>query len=762
MKRPFVVIASLITAIVFIYLNISFDNIVCMPAKELDGSFAELIGVVSKKELKTIYSGDIVSVIYLVPKDKFQRKTKYIECYLDPSEEKIPNIGEEVLVKGKVYTFKAPRNPGEFDSRLYYSTLKISYRIKNAEIIVRNGNKDIVRESLSYIRYRLEEALDSSLSSEDSAVMKAMLLGDRAFMDDEIKELYKNSGIVHILAVSGLHIMVIGMGIYKLLKRFKISPWINAAIPLLFMYLYGEMCGISSSSFRAICMFCLRLIAPLVGRTYDLLSALALAEILLIIDQPLYLYNSGFLFSFGAVLGITVVKPRLEKSLFHNSKVKENIIAQGLLAGISVMLVTLPVYLEFYYTYPIYSLITNIIVIPLMGVLLVCGVLCLPVGYIIGSVPVMTGAPVNGLNIPGIAVHGILTLYKILCGIQNNMPGNMLYPGHKEWYRVVIYYVLLSVWLHMQNRNENKRTFSLMIPALALTILCITIPHGLKITAIDVGQGDGIVIEAGRRNILIDGGSSSNNKVGKYSVIPFLRYEGIGQLDAIVVSHEDEDHISGILEIMDGMKKGGIKVRMLILPDVSESSRGDNYHSLETMAKELDIPIEYMSKGEGFELPVKDGISTRMLELTCLNPTEKMSTEGANAYSTVLHMRYGMFTALFTGDVEKEGEDQLVDAIRANTEKYGDITLLKVAHHGSQYTTCEEFLELTHPKLAVISCGENNSYGHPHGELLERLKEHDARIYRTDKLGAISFAVSFEGEVRVSSMLKPQTIDNPE
>ena len=139
-----------------------------------------------------------------------------------------------------------------------------------------------------------------------------------------------------------------------------------------------------------------------------------------------------------------------------------------------------------------------------------------------------------------------------------------------------------------------------------------------------------------------------------------------------------------------------------------------------------------------------------------------MSTEGANAYSTVLHMRYGMFTALFTGDVEKEGEDQLVDAIRANTEKYGDITLLKVAHHGSQYTTCEEFLELTHPKLAVISCGENNSYGHPHGELLERLKEHDARIYRTDKLGAISFAVSFEGEVRVSSMLKPQTIDNPE
>ena len=761
MKRPLVIASLLITAIVFIYLLISFDNDIYVPPKEPDGSFTECIGVVSKKELKILYSGDTINVIYLVPKEKKRSKAKYIECYLEEDDDELPNIGEEVLVAGKAYCFKPPRNPGEFDSRLYYSTLKIAYRIKNAHITARNGKKDILREKLCILRYRLEGMLDNCLAEEDSAVMKAMLLGDRAFMDEEIKELYKNSGIVHILAVNGLHISILGMGLYKFLKRLKLQNVVCSVLPILFMYLYGEMCGISSSSFRAIGMFVLRLTAPLIGRTYDLLSALALTEMLLIIDQPLYLFNSGFLFSFGAVIGITVVKPRLEEMilLILNLKVRisRNLVIQGLLSGISVVLVTLPVYLEFYYTYPIYSLITNIIVIPLMGLLLVCGVLSCAAGGLLGA-----GLVVRFLNIPGIAVHYILLLYKYLCGFQNSIPGNILYLGNKEGYRIVIYYVMLGIALFLikkdKEKHDRERTWqiirALIIPA-ALFILTINIPGGLKITAIDVGQGDGIVISTGCSNILIDGGSSSNDKVGKYSLIPFLSYEGIGVLDAVIVSHEDEDHISGILEIMDGMEKGGIRIKTLVLPDVAAATRESNYHKLEKRAKELKIPVKYISKGEKFELKVKTGFMSEKLEFTCLNPTKKMETEGANAYSGVLHMRYGSFTALFTGDVEKEGEEQLKQTISQNTEKYGEITLLKVAHHGSAYTTDEEFLEMTKPKLAVISCGVNNSYGHPHAELLERLEQYGTKIYRTDELGAVSISVSRKGEVRIKSTLIP-------
>lgn len=740
MKRPLVVMSVIITAIVFIYLIFSYDNLLYEPSEDLDGSSLECVGVVSKKELKIIYSGDAVNVLYLIPDKKDGSRTKYIECYLNSSETQIPCIGEKILVKGIARSFKEKRNPGEFDSRLYYSTLKISYRLNEAVIVARNKKSDVLREYLYKAKCYFEGILDDDLNSDDSAIMKAVLLGDRAFMDDEIKELYKNSGIVHILAVSGLHISLMGMGLYKLIKKLNLHPVFCTVIPLIFMYLYGEMCGISTSSFRAICMFVLRLLAPLVGRTYDLLSSLALSEILLILDQPLYLYNSGFLFSFGAVIGIAVIKPGIEDAFFagHKKLIHDNYLLNALLSGISILFVTLPVYLQFYYTYPIYSLITNIIVIPLMGLLLAAGGMC-----------IIAGAVTDCLNLPGCLIHFILLFYRKVCGFQNNIPGNMLYFGHKQTYRVVIYALLMITWFFMR---KKKKSF-ILIP-IAITILTISIPHGLKITAIDVGQGDGIVITTGCSNVLIDGGSSSKSKVGKYSIIPYLSYEGIGSLDAVIVSHEDEDHISGIMEILTGMEKGGIKVKQLILPDVDASSRGDNYHKLEDMAKELNIPINYISKGESFEIKTRELFKIYPLEFTCLNPTAKMQTEGANAYSTVLHMRYGSFTALFTGDVEKEGEEQLKETIRANMDKYGEITLLKVAHHGSSYTTDEEILTMIKPKAALISCGVNNRYGHPHKEVLDRLKEAGTQIYRTDKSGAVSVRVSAKGRVEITGMLQ--------
>ena len=197
----------------------------------------------------------------------------------------------------------------------------------------------------------------------------------------------------------------------------------------------------------------------------------------------------------------------------------------------------------------------------------------------------------------------------------------------------------------------------------------------------------------------------------------------------MIMTHEDEDHISGMFEIMDSVEKNEIKVENLVLPDVGKASRGDNYLKLEERAHELGIKISYISCGQKI---VFDG-----LELLCLNPTKGMETEGANAYSTVLYMKYGDFTALFTGDVEKEGQEHILEDIRKESGKYSDITLLKVAHHGSRYTSDEEFLELISPKIALISCGIDNRYSHPHKEVLERLSKVGSVVYRTDESGAV-------------------------
>ena len=311
MKRPLCAVALLMAAIVYIYLEFSISRLTVYEPEESFTETTKVVGVVIQKEQKKNSLGDIYTALYLVPRKPLKGKFEYIECYLSADSYE-PSIGETVLVSGKVNEFATPRNPGEFDSRLYYSTLKIAYRIKNAYIDKANGKKDLFKESLYKLRLVFESNLDKTLDEEDAAIMKAMLLGDKSFMDEEIKDLYKDSGIMHILAVSGLHISIIGMGIYRALKKIK-APWgLSVAIAVTIMFCYGAMCGMNTSAFRAILMFSLRLLAPLLGRTYDIFTSLSLAFILLLLEQPLYLYNSGFLFSFGAIIGIALVKPLLE------------------------------------------------------------------------------------------------------------------------------------------------------------------------------------------------------------------------------------------------------------------------------------------------------------------------------------------------------------------------------------------------------------------------------------------------------------------
>ncbi len=255
--------------------------------------------------------------------------------------------------------------------------------------------------------------------------------------------------------------------------------------------------------------------------------------------------------------------------------------------------------------------------------------------------------------------------------------------------------------------------------------------------------------------MMIDGGSTSKKDVAKYQLVPFLSYEGIGALDAVILTHEDEDHMSGILELMGMMeeRRSNIRIRNLILPDIGEASKGDNYRMLEAKAAGLEIPTSYVKQGDEINL---DAIGksfnpfsingraagtapdSKDLRIKCIGPVPKMVTDEPNAYSTILLLKCGDFSGLFTGDVEGTGQDNLKDYIRSNPDEFKNLTLLKVAHHGSGYTTDEEFLELTRPQISLISCGVDNRYGHPHKELVERLENIGTGIYRTDKSGAIT------------------------
>ncbi len=817
MKRPLCLLAILLTAAVYIYLELFLSDITGQVPDELDGTYQEVVGKVEAMEVRKNFSGQYLPVIYIIPTKQEYKHSQLIQCYMESDDGTMPEIGQYVRISGKVKVFTSPTNPGEFDSKLYYSSLKISYRLTAARAVKIAGRPNRYRMALYKVRLFFERALDRSMEEQDAAIMKAMILGDKAYMDEETRDMYKANGIMHILAVSALHVSIIGMGLYELLKRLNVNRVVASLLAIVFMYSYGVMCGMGTSSFRAILMFALRLLAPLLGRTYDLLSALALAEILLLLDQPLYLYNSGFLFSFGAVIGISVIRPSLsslkifggagDDNKMHFADEEEDSggwrpllsgavigFKEGILSGFSIMIATLPVYACFYYTYPLHSLVLNVMVIPIMGALMMMGI----ASMFLGAASGLLGF------IPGIGVHLVLGFYRFLCSSEGLVRGFTWYMGHSDKWQVAGYIMLITLFVvisgmmkddkwsenivrlvtkvfgdNEKNNDDERREdgrnagrkaagrvaaskndggrdngcgLKTMLVAdiirefllvAAVVVLTFHATPELEIDMIDVGQGDGIVINCEGKHMLIDGGSTSKKNVGKYQIIPVLKYKGIGTLDAVVMSHEDEDHVSGIFEIMDDMEKGGIKIKQLILPEVAESSRGENFRKLQNHARELGIPIAYINVGESFGMG--------KAQFTCVNPELNMSTEGANAYSTVLYMKYGQFTALFTGDMEEEGLDNVKRKLRE--AQFGRITLLKVAHHGSQYTTDEEFLTLTNPRVALISCGRDNAYGHPHEELLERIDAIGAKVYRTDLGGLIS--ATFDGsDVRLSEFLQ--------
>lgn len=767
-KRPLCLVAMAFVAAVFIILLI-YPPDYSDPGYE-NGEYITLSGTVTSKETGTDFDDNQVQVLYIEDQEIEDTIVKvYLSSSYQDISDNIPQIGEQITVQGEYYAFSSASNPGEFDSRTYYKILKIEYQIREGIVKYNNNEPDRFKESLYRIRKHLKEVLDDIFEDEDASVMKAMLLGDRTSMDEEIKGLYQGAGIIHILSISGLHISILGMGLYNLLRRLRIRIIPAAVISIAMMMSYGIMCGMGTSAIRAIIMFCIHMLAIVLGRTYDMLTGLAVAAILIIIEQPLYIYHSGFLMSFGAVIGIGLVLPSISRSfknkdedykkrmdqIIRGSETKKALdylaivgdkIIEGAIsiirASLSVSAVVLPVQMNTYYTFPVYSIFLNILVLPFMTILLGLGIAVLGLGSL-------------GLGfaaIPGFLCHIILSIYKGICIGSRLLPANTWYAGHADTWQVVIYYILLIVFLishkyiseYVKRKCDIERKsswkykgviypyFVYLIPALAVWILAVRIRPDLRLSFLHVGQGDGIVIEMENMTYLVDGGSTSKNSIGKYILTPYLKYEGIGYIDACIITHEDKDHISGVLELLEAMPSGGIRIGRLILPDCDRDCREAGFLQLEEAAKRAGVPVSYIKRGDKLLTGSSD------ITITCVGPLEGMYTDGANAHSTILYIQHKDFTSLLTGDVEEEGLKCLNEYMSLNSSEYSDLTLLKVPHHGSRYTTDEEFLDILDPMCSIISAGRNNMYGHPHEQVLERLDNSGSKVFITYEEGAIT------------------------
>ncbi len=668
--------------------------------------------------------------------------------------------GNIIWLSGDLKEFTKPTNPGQFDQRAYYKEKGIYYRFQADEMKVINTGFVWWKKILYRVRDSMAQVYATILPQKEAGIITAMILGDKSVLDVDMKKLYQTGGISHILAISGLHITILGMALYHFLRYCDVNAKVRVVICVCLLVGYGKMTNFSVSTSRAVIMMILYLIAEWIGRSYDSVSALAFSGIIILLQKPFALYSCSFLLSFGAILGLNLIQPVLNDLVYGSSEKqrerkrklrqwRKEVIANDsygkilvwiqqltdkivsmLLSSFSVQLMTLPIILYFFFEVPLYGIIINIFVIPLASVLIIFAF----IGGITGCICISLGKFFIGI------VYFILQFYEKICLLFQKLPGQLQILGRPFWQQIVLYYVLLLIFLILvkkivEKKGTAKKAFWL-IPVIMIVLLFPFQEKNLSITFLDVGQGDGIFIHSpAGTNILLDGGSTSVSKVGTYRIIPFLKYNGIRQIDYMFMTHSDEDHINGLTEILEGIPQHGIKVKNIMLPKIKDKS---GFVEIIKLAERNGIVVSYLSVGDYWK--------EAELELVCLNPTNNMETESSNESSITLSLTYREFSCLLTGDIEGVGEKQVENVLKTKYKEQmyrlpEEYTVLKVAHHGSKNSSREELLKIINPKLAVISCGEENRYGHPHKETLNRLNKSKSDILITAKNGAITMKI---------------------
>ena len=655
-----------------------------------------------------------------------------VRVFLNNEEEL--KTGMSLFIKGTLKRVEAPTNPGGFNSRQYYACRHIYYFMKKGVILKKTKNYSGYRQTLSDIKEACKKRLELA-AGESAPVFEAVVLGDKTSLDPELRMRYQMAGIVHILAISGLHISILGMGLYNLLKRVGLGIWPAGIFSLVIMLQYEMMTGGSVSAMRAVTMFLIAMGARITGRIYDLPSALSITAMLILAESPSYIRDSGFLLSFGCVMGICVAADRV--CALAGAKRK---LTRAFFSSAAIQLVTLPVMLKFFGEISLAGLVLNLLILPSVGVVLAGGVAAVLLGFV--SIPVarVVVAP----------ARAFLFLYEKICVWAGSTRWCTWIGGEPKSWQIMIYYGILATVLFMgqyikqlkqdkkEQKNDRGKKWGLRLAAVLLLsggFFVISLPAfinlsgNLKIICLDVGQGDGILIQTPKnRHYLIDGGSSSQKELGRYCLLPALKNQGISYLDGIFISHTDLDHISGVQELLEYIEKGltTIHVGYLILPGWNGGKQQpEAWKELAGAAERAGVKVVTANAG--------DKIHSATISFSILWPEAGAEGKDVNEEAMVMELIYGDFEMLFTGDIGEKTEKKLLSEGRLK-----DVDCLKVGHHGSRYSSSEAFLTAVKPEISVISCSSTNTYGHPSTETIQRLEACGSQVEYTMKNGAIT------------------------
>ena len=665
--------------------------------------------------------------------------TVYIEqhygclIYLD---QEVPGAvpGNYISFTGKASLPGEARCPGQYDAVSAMEAVRIGYLFYDA-VITDFQKRITLNGMLSALRQKMTDSFETICSPEDAGVLCALTLGDSRGMDDTIRDLFAAGGISHMLAISGMHIGFAGMGLYQLLRKKRVSIRASAALAGCVTFCFCLMTGMSVSARRALIMFFSWLIAAVTGRTYDSFCAAALAALVIVLPDPAVLTQSGLWLSFGCVLSLGILGPRVGRAF------GEGALARRLASSFAVFLGTLPLTCFFFRQFGACSVLVNLATIPLMPCLMVMGLIAGAAGMI--CVPA-------GVFLAG-GCHVILAFLEELCKAAAALPHEVVITGQAPLWQVFASYGLLAA-AYALTKNRPRYVCRLLFAAATVGMILLAFrPAPLfRVDFLDVGQGDCTLISAGGTNVMIDCGSSSESTLWDRKIESALKYYGIGKLDVLFLTHGDLDHYSAFADYLDKQEQSAGAVKIAAVVTGENIGYDEELQEITDKAARLGISVATISPG----MEIRTGKG----KIRCLYPTGGQceaidDSEDKNSRSLTLEASFGNLRLLLPGDLEGKGEEMLVKAYAPEWERTrsgSQIRLLKCGHHGSAGASGDGLLKAYAPCAALISCGRNNRYGHPASETLERLEKEGSAVWRTDLSGTVTLSIH-RGKVRLDA-----------
>ena len=683
-KDKKIIILLLFVILSFIYVDILENEYNRIENKQIEEK-AVIISDIQEKEYKYIYEA------------KFLKNNKKVLISIKKSQQidKI-NYGDLIYLEGKLEIPKIATNYKGFDYRQYLKTKKIQGIViaDNVKILKAKYKNNLIYQMQKKIKAIIKE----KLPSETGDLLLAILLGDKKDLSEQIQINFKNSNLSHMLAVSGAHVSYIIIGLTYITQNSIMGKRKARVFCIFFLIIFMAITNFTPSVTRACIMAILTLVSKILYKKADIYTNISISALIILLYNPYSLLDLGFKLSFGGTIGI-VIFMRFIKKKQEEPKLL-NYIKQMALVSICANIIIIPIIMNNFNTVSLTFLVSNILASPILAIIVIVGFSIIIISIISHSLS----------NLLVFWLNPILNLLIKISSFCSKLPFAKILVVTPYIFNIIFYYTII---LYLVNYNELKQFIKKKTVILLSIILILSnfifyiLPQDLKIYFIDVGQGDStLIVTPSKKTILIDGGGSESFDVGEKVLLPYLLDRRIRKIDYIMISHFDTDHCKGIFTVIENLK-----VKNIIIS--KQAKKSENYKKFKEIVANKKINIILVKAGDKIKID-------KYIYFKILFPTEKLIMQNPlNNNSIVSQLNYKSFKMLFTGDIEEIAEKEILNLQKDKLKS----TILKVAHHGSNTSSTQEFINSVKPELALIGVGKNNTFGHPSECVVEKLRD---------------------------------------